>query len=114
MINGIVASLSGLKANEKKLANTAGNIANFTTDGYKKTEATITEDAAGLPDVTLTRVTTPGAIIVAADGVPRETSNVDLSREMTDMLIATRAYQANIKALKAQDETVESLLDIFA
>ncbi len=114
MIDGVFASIAGTRAFGKKLGNAAGNIANCNTDGYKRTEAVITEDQAGLPEVTLSAVDRPGVIYADTDGTRRETSNVDLSEEMTQMLIARRAYEANIVALKAQDETVKSVLDIFA
>lgn len=35
-----------------------------------------------------------------------ERSNVDLSLELTDMMVALRSYQANQRALSAQDETL--------
>jgi flagellar basal-body rod protein FlgG len=35
-----------------------------------------------------------------------ERSNVDLSQEMTDLIVALRSFQANQRALQAQDETL--------
>lgn len=35
-----------------------------------------------------------------------EASNVDLSREMTDLVLSMRAYQVNQRALQMQDETL--------
>jgi flagellar basal body rod protein FlgG len=113
MIEGIYSSIAGVRTSGKKLANSAGNIANCNTDGYKKTDATITEDAVGLPDVTITRDATPGALIEEPDGVMRETSNVDLSQEMVQMMIARRVYQANTRALKVQNDALNSVLDIL-
>jgi flagellar basal body rod protein FlgG len=111
-INGISASLAGLSAYGAQLANTAHNVANVNSDGYKKTTATVKEDNAGLPTVNLTKSNTPGPII-QVDGVTREMSNVDLAEEIPQMILAQRAYEANIKALKAQDETLKSTLDIL-
>jgi flagellar basal body rod protein FlgG len=113
MIPGISASLSGLSAFARKLAANARNIANCNTDGFKKSEATIGEDKNGFPEVTLWQSDSPGAVIEEA-GVMRETSNVDLIEEFPQMIIAQRGYEANIKALKAQDEVLESTLDILA
>lgn len=42
-----------------------------------------------------------------------EDSNVDLSREMTDELIAQRAFQANVRAFKTTDEIIGNTLDLF-
>jgi flagellar basal body rod protein FlgG len=111
-INGISASLAGLSAYGAQLANIAHNVANVNSDGYKKTVATVKEDDAGLPKVNLTKSDSPGPII-QLDGLPREMSNVNLAEEIPQMILAQRAYEANIKALKAQDETLKSTLDIL-
>lgn len=111
MIPGIGASLAALTTFGKKLANSASNIANSNTDGYKKTVARIREDRNNLPEILVERSESPGALIEEA-GVMRETSNVDLVEELPQMMITLRCYQANIKALKAQDEILESTLDM--
>ncbi|MEW8976802.1 MAG: flagellar hook-basal body protein [Symbiobacterium sp.] len=36
-----------------------------------------------------------------------EASNVDLAKEMSDLIVTLRAYQVNQRALRAQDETLE-------
>ena len=113
MISGIGVSLSGLMAFGKKLSNAANNIANSNTAGYKKTEATITEDSVGLPDVSLTRNETPGVLFQEQDGAKVELSNVDLAEELSETIVAQRGYQANIKALKAQTDMLGSVLDIL-
>ncbi len=38
-----------------------------------------------------------------------ETSNVDIVREMVDMIIAYRTYEANAKALQTQDSSLDAL-----
>jgi flagellar basal body rod protein FlgG len=113
MVSAISSSLRALSVFGKKLSNTAGNVANCNTDGYKKAVTTITEDGNGLPDATLQQIDSPGALIDVA-GVLTQTSNVDLSEELPQMMIAQRGYEANIKALKAQEETFESTLKILA
>lgn len=112
MISGISSSLSGLSAFTRTLSNAAGNIANVNTDGYKKTRATIVEDANGLPEVSVERRDTPGSLIQETDGTLRELSNVELAEEIPRMMISQRGYEANINALKVQDEMIGSLLDI--
>jgi len=132
MIPGIGASLMALTAFGRKLVNGAGNIANSNTDGYKKAVARIREDRNGLPEVLVERSESPGALIEEAGvmretsdvdlveefpqieeaGVMRETSDVDLVEEFPQMMIALRGYQASIKALKAQDDVLESTLDM--
>ena len=111
MISGISSSIAGLLAYGKKLSNTAHNVANSNTNGYKKTVATITEDGQRLPQVNLMQSNSPGAF-VQEEGLLKETSNVDLAEEFPQMMIAQRGYEANIKALKAQSDVLKSLLDI--
>ena len=113
MISGISASLAGLTAFGKKLSNTANNIADSNTSGYKKTASLITEDASGLPELRFTRVDAPGSLFQEADGTTTEQSNVDLADELTQTIVAQRGYEANLKVLKAQNETLGSVLDIL-
>ena len=113
MISGISASLSGLNAFGKKLSNAANNIANSNTSGYKKTESIIAEDGVGLPELSLKRIDTPGPLLQESDGTMTEQSNVDLAEELTQSMVAQRGYEANLKALKAQDDTLGSALDIL-
>jgi len=114
MISGIGATLAGLFAFRKKIDNAASNVANSNTDNYKKTDATITEGRESLPDVTTRKIDSPGALIQESDGIMRETSNVELSEEIPQMMIAQRGYEANLKALKTQEELLDSVIDIMA
>lgn len=113
MISGISSSISALFAFGAKLANTANNVANVNTDGYKKTVSSIAEDDKQLPKVNLMQSDSPGAL-VEVEGLLKETSNVDLAEEFPQMTIAQRGYEANIQALKTQDEALESVLDMIA
>jgi flagellar basal body rod protein FlgG len=113
MISGISSSLAGLAAFEKKLSNAANNIANSDTSGYKKTESVITEDGAGLPEVSLKRVDSPGPLVQEPDGKMSEQSNVDLAEELTQSMVAQRGYEANLKVLQAQNNMLGSALDIL-
>jgi len=113
MISGISASLAGLGVFEKKVSVAANNIANSNTSGYKKTEAVITDDGSGLPELSLQRVDTPGPLVQEADGTLSEQSNVDLAQELTQSMIAQRGYEANIQALNAQNAMLGSALDIL-
>ena len=113
MISGIASSLSALSVFGKQLGNGAHNVANCNTDGYKKADARITESKAGLPEVTFVHCDSLGTHM-QEDGVMTETSNVDLAAELPQMMISQRGYEANLKALKAQDEVLDSVLGILA
>ena len=112
MISGINASQAALSTFSKTLSSTAGNIANVNTDGYKGTVATINDDNAGLPQVSLKTPDAPGALLQEG-GVVRETSNVDLAQEMPQMMISQAGYEANIKALEAQNNVLKSTIDMI-
>ena len=114
MVGGVSASLAGLMVFGKKVANAAGNIANSNTDNYKATVATIVQDRAGLPDITTRKDDSPGSFIQEVDGTLGQSSNVELSLEIPQMMIGQRGYEANLIALKTQDEMSESILNIIA
>jgi len=113
MVSGVNASFAALFTFGNMLANTAGNVANVNTNGYKKTVATITEDAQGLPELSLTKSDSAGPLI-QENGIMTEASNVDLAEELPQMIVAQRGYEANIKALKVQDDLLKSTIDILA
>jgi flagellar basal-body rod protein FlgC len=113
MINGLSASVSGLWVFVRKLENAARNIANSSRGGYKSKKTTIIEDEAGSPSLNISVDDTPAASFQDADGVIRETLNVELYKEITDLSIAQRGYEANLKSVKTEDEVLDSLLDII-
>ncbi|MBA4391427.1 MAG: flagellar biosynthesis protein FlgC [Syntrophus sp. (in: bacteria)] len=112
MMTGISASISALYTFGAKLSNVANNVANSNTNGYKKTVSTITEDDQKLPRVNLMKSNAPGALI-QDEGLFIETSNVDFAEEFPQMMIAQRGYEANIQALKTQNEVLKSVFEIF-
>lgn len=116
MISALSGTVSALRAFITKLGVAADNIANVNTDGFKKGRATLHEDHNGAVRVEISRDKSPGLRydVVENDGVvEKETSNVDLAEEIPELMITKRAYQANLKSLKAQDEMLGSLLDII-
>ena len=116
MVSTISSSLSALSAFGKKLAVTANNIANVNTDGFKKSRAILQEGPYGGVEVTINRIDTPGYPIMeerSGQVTERETSNVDLTEEIPQMMLVKRAYQANTKPIKAHDEMLGSLIDIL-
>ena len=41
-----------------------------------------------------------------------ETSNVDMARELVDMIVAQRAYQANSQTIKTQDDILQTVINL--
>lgn len=116
MIEGISASLSALGAFTKKVAVVANNVANMSTDGFKKSRAILNEGEHTAVDVLIREIDAPGTPKPQEPGSnapPEETSNVDLAEEMIHLTMAQRGYEANLKSLKAQNELKGTVLDIL-
>ena len=117
MIDATETSLSALRAFEKKMDVTANNIANALTDEFKKSRVTMEDKSPGGVKAVIDRVTTQGfpkETVRDGDSMTVESSNVDLSEELPQMVITRTAYGANLKTLKAQDDMMGTLLDIFS
>ena len=115
MLAGISSSLSGLAAAQSKINVAANNIANAHSEEFKKTRANLSESSAGGVQVTLETLNTPGSVVLKETGqglVEQEVSNVDLASEFVDVLSGKHLFEANVQAIKTQDETLGSLLDI--
>jgi len=108
------AALSALDAYGRKVDVTANNIANLNTDGFKKSRGLLQEAGSSGVIVSLSKVNTPGAPILSADGTGevRESSNVDPAEEIVNLLTAKHGFEANLKTLKVEDEMLGSLFDI--
>ncbi len=114
MISALNGTVSALRAFVTKLGVTADNIANVNTDGFKKSRATLHEDQNGGVRDEISRDNSPGFrydVVENDDVVEKETSNVDLTEEIPDLMLTKRSYQANLKTLETQDEMLGSLLD---
>ena len=76
----------------------------------------MTEGAQKDVRVEIEKIETSGPIISEIeDGevVEKELSNVDLVEEIPQTIIAQRSFEANLKSIQAQEETLDSLFDII-
>jgi len=115
-VNSISASLSALKAYATQLQVTASNIANFKTPAYKAQRVVMTSGPSGGVSAAITRDLTPGMTLPQEEGLPngtQEMSNVDLAREMVELILAKTGYQANARALEVIEETKGKIIDII-
>ena len=116
MISSMGNNLSALKAFGTKMAVTAKNIANVNSQEYKKSRASLSEDSNGAVRVDVERIESPGVSVadVEKDGEKeKELSNVDLTEEISEMIITKHGYRANLKAVETQDEMLGATLDII-
>ncbi|MFW6147834.1 MAG: flagellar basal body rod C-terminal domain-containing protein [Thermodesulfobacteriota bacterium] len=116
MVAGIQTAVSALHGFSAKLAVVSNNVANFNTDGFTTRRASIQEKQYGGIEVSIQQKQTPPDPI--ADSEPskthdKEASNVDLTEEITHMLLAARGFEANIRCFTTQDEMQSTVLDII-
>lgn len=117
MVSPLNSALSALSAYGKKLGTTANNIANVNTDEFKKSRVNLQEGVNGGVTAQIQPIDTPGSIketIQDGDVVQVESSNVDLAEELTEMIPTQSAYDANLKSIRAQEQMMGTLLDIFS
>lgn len=116
MLNATYPALSALRALGQKLGVTANNVANVNTNGFKKSRAVLQEANPSGVTVSINKINTPGVPLPAEDGTAetQESSNVALEEEMTGLMTVQRAYTANLTAIKAEDELLGKLFDVFA
>ena len=115
MISSVSSTLSALKAFDKKMNVSANNVANVETEEFKKSRATLVEGPESSVKVEITKQDNPGPTVVEVkDGQikEKEMSNVDLTEEFSQSIIAQRGYDANLKTIRTQDEMLNSVLDI--
>ena len=110
-------ALSALSAFRKKMDVTANNIANVLTDEFKKSRVTMEEGDPNGVKAVIDRVEIQGfpkESVRDGETVTVESSNVDLSEELPEMVIAQTAHSANLTTIKTQNKMTGYLLDIFS
>lgn len=117
MIAGMNAALSGLQAVGTRVNNSANNIANMNTDGFKKGRVVLSEQVPQGVRADVEKVESPGAVVpeITAQGYEMvEQSNVELTEEIPEMIMNRHSYGANLKTIQTSDEMLADLLDITA
>ena len=139
-ITGIKAGLSGVLAAQNRFESSSNNIANVrSVSGPNPAvgETVSVRDAQGntvfRPTVAQDTTTTTGAVRstqtlanpsavqlfdpsapdAAADGTVFR-GNVDLGREVTEQIRATAQFEANVQAIRIQDEALEESINILS
>ena len=117
MITATQSALSALQAFGTKLQSNGNNIANISSEGYKKTRVTLANQEPQGVKSSVEKIDTPGTMSYEQTGSGMqlvELSNVDLAQELPETALNTRFYQANLKTLQATDEMIGSLLKLKA
>lgn len=98
----ISSNVSSIQAHQTLMNNNAHNVANVNTDGFIPKQGTISESTSSSVQANLSSATDTGS----------ELSQTDLSKELPDQIVIEKAVEANVTAIRTQDEMFGSLLDI--
>ena len=94
-------NISSIQSHQTMMNTNANNIANVNTDGFVPRD---------------TRMSNTGSSVSAntrmADNNGSQKSQTDLTKEIPDQMIVQGATEANVTAIKTQDEMIGTLLDI--
>ena len=100
----ISSNVSSIMSHQTFMNNNANNVANVNTDGFVPQNTVIKESAGNSTQA----VTSP-----ATDN-KSEQSQTDLTKEITDQIAIEKITEANVVAIRTQDDMLGSLLDIKA
>lgn len=114
MLSPLGASLSGLRAGLDQLDASANNIANLSTDGFKKDSVLLSEGVGGGVVAAITKSMEPGPFYQSPKGDLTEASNVDLAQETSQLIVAKYAFSMNLAAIRTEDEMRKSVIDLLA
>lgn len=115
MISSVQTALSALQAFDKKIESNANNIANSNTEGFKRTRVTLSNTEPNGVKAHVEKTTNPGPTVYTQTGTGHEMvelSNVDLGKELPEMVMNMHHYKANLKALQESEELLNSILDL--
>jgi flagellar hook protein FlgE len=96
-------NVSSLQANQVFMNNNANNIANVNSNGFIPTDTQMIDNKRSVE-----------AISRVADDTGSKISQTDLAKELPDQITIGGVAEANVSAIKTQDEMFGSLLDIKA
>lgn len=114
MLSPLGASLSGLRAGLEKLDASANNVANLSTDGFKKDLVLLNEGVAGGVVVEIGKSTESGPFSQSRPGEWVERSNADVAEETIDQILAKYTFSMNLASIKTTDEMQKGLIDLLA
>ena len=106
-------NISALQALATRQGVTSNNIANSNSVKFKKSTVILETEQNGAVASKIHPVNTPGVMINQPDGSMKELSNVDLGQELIGMIPTQRGYEANLKALQADAEMEDTVIDLI-
>jgi flagellar basal body rod protein FlgG len=98
-VDGLRVAASGLEAAHVRMRNSAHDVANLVTDGFRPRETRNVEQGGGVEAQTL---------------VAPEPRDVSIAHELVDQMLAVVQARASARVFAAEVETRGALLDIKA
>ncbi len=98
----ISSNVSSIMSNQTYMNNSANNVANVNTDRFIPQNTVIKESSNNSTQAVTSR----------ADDNRSEKSQTNLTKEITDQISIEKVTQANVNAIRTQDNMLGSLLDI--
>ena len=113
MINSATISQSGIRAANNMMRVSSNNISNINTDNFKKDVVHLKESKNGGVNVSVAKSKDSYQTNEADGGKDVKGSNVDLTEETVNQIVAENQVKANVTALKTSIETEKEILDIL-
>ena len=105
-------STSGIRAAHQRMAASAHNTANLQTDAFERQRVSSQERPAGGVQTRLDSVELSAQAQQAAKEVEGAQNNADTASETVERISARHANRSNVEALRAQDRSTRTLLDV--
>jgi flagellar hook protein FlgE len=115
MLGAMYPAFTGMAAFATQIAVTAHNLANISTEEFKKsrTQLVSLETGGVLPVVRKDDSAGPTVLSDRGHGVSMvELSNVDLGEEAVNLIMGQRGFEANLRTLNTVDQMLGTILDI--
>ncbi len=109
-------NLSALSAFTSQMNVTANNLANVNTNGYKSSSAVIESGQGQTVKVNVVKNNSQGPMIPneSAENGVEEMSNVDVVKDMTQLIPTQHAYSANLRMIETSLEMRGTLINMIA
>lgn len=114
MVDVSAIALSGVRANEQRIAVAADNIANSLSEDYAAKQVQQVSNPAGGTTAKVSDKNPATVPVPNSEGGIDQRPNVDLAEELINADVASYNAQANLKVIQAQDKMNKYLLDIQA
>ncbi len=94
----MVSNVNSINAYSTWMSNSANNVANINTKDYNATDTTMIQNDSNS--------------VVASSS--KSSTSTNLAKETTDQMVASTGFDAQVKAVKTQEELIGGLINMLA